>query len=285
MSFVPGWNPKPFSTLALSASGVLALADLNTIAQRTAITGGASWIDTLLLAPGIHYQQAADELFRKGGASAIIDVVDEFAGSAVTFKLRNAATAHYIQNVAKPGETVTLDVGRAVSAKGRYKLRRSDSGNHATAWRETGPSDLGWVSHALYLTSPVRHVFADQGIAGRFVDWARDRLNTTVEIVRKPAEQRGFAVHPRRWVVERTLAWLTAHYPAGPRLRTPPRGPPGHHPLGRDQRHAPPDHPRPPRPTTTPPHVHLALINISNTHYTMSDSRQPFEVNAITVVP
>ena len=62
-----------------------------------------------------------------------------------------------------------------------------------------------------YLTSPVRHVFADQGFAGRFVDWARDTLKTTVEIVRKPAEQRGFAVHPRRWVVERTLAWLTAH--------------------------------------------------------------------------
>ncbi|MFJ2084585.1 hypothetical protein ACIOBK_18815 [Micromonospora chokoriensis] len=26
----------------------------------------------------------------------------------------------------------------------------------------------------------------------------------------KPADQRGFAVHPRRWVVERTLAWLAA---------------------------------------------------------------------------
>ena len=26
-----------------------------------------------------------------------------------------------------------------------------------------------------------------------------------------PAEQRGFAVHPKRWVVERSLAWLTAH--------------------------------------------------------------------------
>ena len=36
-------------------------------------------------------------------------------------------------------------------------------------------------------------------------------MSTTVEIVRKPAEQKGFAVHPRRWVVERTLAWLTAH--------------------------------------------------------------------------
>lgn len=31
-----------------------------------------------------------------------------------------------------------------------------------------------------------------------------------LEIWRKPAEQRGFAVHPHRWVVERTLAWLTA---------------------------------------------------------------------------
>ena len=29
--------------------------------------------------------------------------------------------------------------------------------------------------------------------------------------MRKPADQRGFAVIPRRWVVERTFAWLTAH--------------------------------------------------------------------------
>lgn len=60
-----------------------------------------------------------------------------------------------------------------------------------------------------YLATPVRHVFADAGFAGRLVDWARDRLKTTVEIVRKPADQRGFAVHPKRWVVERTFAWLT----------------------------------------------------------------------------
>ena len=29
-----------------------------------------------------------------------------------------------------------------------------------------------------------------------------------VEIVRKQPEQVGFAVHPRRWVVERLFAWL-----------------------------------------------------------------------------
>jgi hypothetical protein len=66
---------------------------------------------------------------------------------------------------------------------------------------------------AVYAATPIRHVFADQGFAGKLVDWARTILKTTVEIVRKPAEQVGFAVHPRRWVVERTLAWLTLGVP------------------------------------------------------------------------
>ncbi len=30
----------------------------------------------------------------------------------------------------------------------------------------------------------------------------------SIEIVRKFADQTGFGVHPRRWVVERTFAWL-----------------------------------------------------------------------------
>jgi transposase len=63
-----------------------------------------------------------------------------------------------------------------------------------------------------YLTAPAcRFVFADAGFAGRLVDWAHDVLATTISIVRKPPDQKGFAVLPRRWAVERTLAWLTAH--------------------------------------------------------------------------
>jgi transposase len=64
---------------------------------------------------------------------------------------------------------------------------------------------------SMYLTVPVRFVFADAGFAGRLVDWAAAILRTTLHIVRKPEGQRGFAVIPRRWAVERTLAWLTAH--------------------------------------------------------------------------
>ncbi|PPK60684.1 transposase [Actinokineospora auranticolor] len=56
----------------------------------------------------------------------------------------------------------------------------------------------------------VRHLFADGGFACTLVEWAHT-LRTTIEIVRKPSGQRGFAVVPRRWAVERTSAWLTAH--------------------------------------------------------------------------
>jgi transposase len=62
-----------------------------------------------------------------------------------------------------------------------------------------------------YLRTPVRFVFADGAFAGRLLDWAQTLLRTTLHIVRKPADQRGFAVIPRRWAVERTLAWITAH--------------------------------------------------------------------------
>ena len=62
-----------------------------------------------------------------------------------------------------------------------------------------------------YLRTPVRFVFADAGFAGWLLDWAHTILATTLHIVRKPADQRGFAVIPRRWAVERTLFWLTAH--------------------------------------------------------------------------
>jgi hypothetical protein len=62
-----------------------------------------------------------------------------------------------------------------------------------------------------YLRTPVRFVFADGAFAGRLLGWARTILATTLHIVRKPVDQRGFAVIPRRWAVERTFAWLTAH--------------------------------------------------------------------------
>ena len=51
-------------------------------------------------------------------------------------------------------------------------------------------------------------VRVDQGYKQMFVDWVSQYLACTVEVVEKPTDQVGFAVLPKRWVVERTFAWL-----------------------------------------------------------------------------
>jgi transposase len=57
----------------------------------------------------------------------------------------------------------------------------------------------------------IRLVWADGGYAGKLVDWARTSLRITLQIVKRSDDATGFVVLPRRWVVERTLAWIAGH--------------------------------------------------------------------------
>ena len=55
----------------------------------------------------------------------------------------------------------------------------------------------------------LRYVFADGGYAGDKLKGALEGLgNWTIEIVKRPDAAKGFILLPRRWVVERTIAWL-----------------------------------------------------------------------------
>ena len=55
----------------------------------------------------------------------------------------------------------------------------------------------------------LRHVFADGGYAGPKLRAAlKGQGGWTVEIVKRSDTAKGFEVLPRRWVVERTFAWL-----------------------------------------------------------------------------
>ena len=67
----------------------------------------------------------------------------------------------------------------------------------------------------------LRHLWVDAGYQGSAVGWIEQTLGWRVTVVRKPrrwmrvpADQEppplpaGFQVLPRRWVVERTFAWL-----------------------------------------------------------------------------
>ncbi|TMC38729.1 MAG: IS5 family transposase [Chloroflexi bacterium] len=71
--------------------------------------------------------------------------------------------------------------------------------------RNGGESILGRLHRAL---GSVRHIFADGGYQGALIELAKRSWEIAVEVVKKPADQIGFAVLPRRWVVERTFSWL-----------------------------------------------------------------------------
>jgi putative transposase len=53
----------------------------------------------------------------------------------------------------------------------------------------------------------LEHLWADGAYDGT-VEFARDYAGLRIEIVKRTPEMQGFVVLPRRWVVERTFAWL-----------------------------------------------------------------------------
>ena len=55
----------------------------------------------------------------------------------------------------------------------------------------------------------MRHVFADGGYAGEKLRSALTCFGRyTIEIIRRSDAAKGFERLPRRWVIERTFAWL-----------------------------------------------------------------------------
>ena len=54
----------------------------------------------------------------------------------------------------------------------------------------------------------LRKVWADSAYSGELVDYVQHWCRFVLEIVRSLPNQRGFQVHPKRWIVERTLSWL-----------------------------------------------------------------------------
>ncbi|KAK0219185.1 hypothetical protein IW262DRAFT_1084298 [Armillaria fumosa] len=98
------FKKSSISGITLESAGLVALADLPTVAVRTALMGTASWIDILVLAPGMHQQQSADEVNRS-----------EFpqTGSLTNgyvFRIENPATVNYLQRIGRTGHLVTARV-------------------------------------------------------------------------------------------------------------------------------------------------------------------------------
>jgi putative transposase len=55
----------------------------------------------------------------------------------------------------------------------------------------------------------LKRIWADQGYKGSLVEWVKSSFSCELDIVYRKTKQ--FEVLPRRWVVERTFAWLSRY--------------------------------------------------------------------------
>jgi putative transposase len=101
------------------------------------------------------------------------------------------------------------DAGKKVLGRKRHAMVDTDGRALKLHAHPASVQDRDGAGPVLKASRPrfpfIERVFADSGYAGPRVAKA---TRVTVEIVRKQAGQVGFAVQPRRWVVERYFAWL-----------------------------------------------------------------------------
>ncbi|WZH40582.1 hypothetical protein QYS62_001519 [Fusarium acuminatum] len=164
-SLIPSWSTTPIPNITLSASGLLVLADLRTISRRTALTGGSSWIDALVLAPGLHYQQACDDLEREAPVGLI--ALSTQALGEIQYAVKNTMTANYLKSLCRDGaeEIVTLNVGldtpwdvikiigKVIENRRVIDEEEEDDDADHDDWGSL--SDVDWLSHLFYLGSPL----------------------------------------------------------------------------------------------------------------------------------
>jgi putative transposase len=101
------------------------------------------------------------------------------------------------------------DAGKKVNGRKRHALVDTDGRGLVIEAHPASVQDRDGGGPLLSLSRRsfpfIERVFADAGYAGERVAGA---TSVALEIVRKAPDQIGFAVQPRRWVVERFFAWI-----------------------------------------------------------------------------
>jgi hypothetical protein len=105
------WSNNPIAGLSLDAAGLVALADLQTVKERTALTGTSTYLDMFILCPGIHRQQHATDL-----NSAELPACAALTTGYV-FRVENPATVVFLQKIGKAGHLVNLVVSENTSTQ------------------------------------------------------------------------------------------------------------------------------------------------------------------------
>ena len=101
------------------------------------------------------------------------------------------------------------DAGKKVMGRKRHAMVDTDGRALKLLVHPADVQDRDGAVPLLKQSRP-RHPFVERAFADSAYNSTRvaDATSIVIEIVRKFADQTGFVVHPRRWVVERTFAWI-----------------------------------------------------------------------------
>ncbi len=118
-----------------------------------------------------------------------------------------------MQPVLGPAKPDPGDAGKKIKGRKRHILVDTDGNLVGVVVHPADIQDRDGAPHVLAsirsLYPWLRHVFADGGYAGDKLKHALlGKGDWTIEIVRRSDAVKGFVVIARRWVVERTFAWL-----------------------------------------------------------------------------
>lgn len=86
---------------------------------------------------------------------------------------------------------------------------------YVTAANVTDPSAakvlLECFFNQFFQSFRLKCIWADAGYQGSLVLWVAQTLGWCLDIIKRPPQASGFVLLPKRWIVERTFAWLTRH--------------------------------------------------------------------------
>lgn len=74
--------------------------------------------------------------------------------------------------------------------------------------RDGAKSLLEKISTEQHVIKRLELIWADGSYRGELITWVEVMLGWKLEVVEKPKDQNGFQVLPKRWIIERTFAWL-----------------------------------------------------------------------------
>ena len=157
--------------------------------------------------------------FRKWQALGIVEQLHEALYSQSRKQRKRAvfASAAILDSqsvkTALATDAVGYDAGKKVKGRKRHLLVDTQGWLLAVQVSSAAETDrqgaIAVLENADRLQlSQLKQVYADGGYRGKLISQVKKQFGIKLSIVKKKAKQ-GFKVLPKRWVVERTFAWLT----------------------------------------------------------------------------